>query len=800
MNIHALFKHLLKFILLCCVSLALVCLALVFYIEMTLPSVAVLKDVHIQMPLQIFSSDDKLIAEVGDVKRIPITLKQVPQQLIQATLATEDQRFYDHPGVDILGLARAAIVLLATGEKRQGGSTITMQVARNFFLTSKKTYLRKFREILLALKIDHIFTKDKILELYFNKIFYGNRAYGIAAAAKIYYGKNLNQLTLPEMAMLAGIPQAPSKNNPLANPRAALKRRNHVLERMLEEKYINRKTYYRAIAAPVTARYHGFKVSLHAPYVTEMVRQIMLTQFGKKIYDHGYIVYTTIDSHLQEAANQAVFDATLAYDQRHGYRGAEQNIGTPTLSTLKDWIKILRRTPSVNRLQPALVVSVTANNANILLKTGNVETIKWQNMQWARREIIRNNQEYLGTQPKYASDILHVGDLIRIQPNPDNSWHLAQIPNVESAFVSLNPKNGAILALVGGFNFYNSSFNRAVQAQRQPGSSIKPFIYSAALQKGFTLASLVNDAPIVVKNSGWENNIWRPENDTRKFYGPTRLRVALNHSRNMVSIRLLQQIGIPYAIDYLTRFGFKREQLPPTLSLALGTAEVTPLEMATAYSVFANGGYKVIPYFIDRIVDFNTQQTIYHANPQVAANDDLQQTDIKQQDKTAPRVISPQNAYLINSALLDVIQHGTGKNALVLHRSDLAGKTGTTNSQKDAWFSGFNSNLVAIAWIGFDKPRSLYEYAVNAALPMWIDFMKTALQNQAEASMPQPSDIITARIDKTTGLLAEANNQNAIFEIFRKEYIPTQQNHASAINVANHNSNNSGEASLDQLY
>jgi penicillin-binding protein 1A len=767
---------------------------------MTLPSVAVLKDVHIQMPLQIFSSDDKLIAEVGDVKRIPITLKQVPQQLIQATLATEDQRFYDHPGIDILGLARAAIVLLATGEKRQGGSTITMQVARNFFLTSKKTYLRKFREILLALKIDHIFTKDKILELYFNKIFYGNRAYGIAAAAKIYYGKNLNQLTLPEMAMLAGIPQAPSKNNPLANPRAALKRRNHVLERMLEEKFIDRKTYYRAIAAPITARYHGFKVSLHAPYVTEMVRQIMLTQFGKKIYDHGYIVYTTIDSRLQKAANQAVFDAILAYDQRHGYRGAEQNIGAPTLSTLKNWIKILRRTPSVNRLQPALVVSVTANSADILLKTGNVETIKWQDMQWARREIIRNNQEYLGTRPKYASDILHVGDLIRIQPNSDNTWHLAQIPKVESAFVSLNPKNGAILALVGGFNFYNSSFNRAIQAQRQPGSSIKPFIYSAALQKGFTLASLVNDAPIVVKNSGWENNIWRPENDTRKFYGPTRLRVALNHSRNMVSIRLLQQIGIPYAIDYLTRFGFKREQLPPTLSLALGTAEVTPLEMATAYSVFANGGYKVTPYFIDRVVDFNTQQIIYHANPQIAANDDLQQTDIKQQDKTAPRVISSQNAYLINSALLDVIQHGTGKNALVLHRSDLAGKTGTTNSQKDAWFSGFNSNLVAIAWIGFDKPRSLYEYAVNAALPMWIDFMKTALQNQAEASMLQPSDIITVRIDKTTGLLAEANNQNAIFEIFRKEYIPTQQNHASAINVANHDSNNSGEASLDQLY
>ncbi|MGD9108348.1 MAG: penicillin-binding protein 1A [Gammaproteobacteria bacterium] len=794
MQTKTLIKKLLWIIGICGTAIIACMMAFVFYVEMTLPTVAVLKDVHMQMPLQIFSQDHKLIAEIGNVRRIPVTLDQVPKLLIQATLATEDQRFYDHPGVDIFGLMRAAIVLFTTGRKEQGGSTITMQVARNFFLTNKKTYVRKLREILLALKIDHIFAKNKILELYFNKIFYGHRAYGIAAAAKIYYGKTLDQLTLPEIAMLAGIPKAPSRNNPLANPKEAIKRRNHVLNRMLELKFIDQTTYQRAITAPITAKYHGFKVSLNAPYVAEMVRQKMFDEFGDDIYEHGYIVYTTINSRLQHTANTVLDKAVLAYDQRHGYRGAEKNLGKVNLTNFDQLLTILRHATTVNQLQPAIVTNITNHTADVLLKSGNIVTLKWDGLIWARHETISDGQEYLSPLPQFTQNILKVGDLIRVTKNQDGSFRLAQLPNVEAALVVINPNDGAILALNGGFNFYRSKFNRATQATRQPGSSFKPFIYSAALEKGFTLASVINDAPIAIPNAGGENSLWRPENDTKKFYGPTRLRVALDHSRNLVSIRLLRQIGIPYAIDYITRFGFDRTKLPNSLSLALGTAEITPLEMASAYSVFANGGYQIKPYLIDKIINFNDQKIIYQTKPLLVFDDNA--TTPTNNVNVAPRIISKQNAYLINTALRDVVQHGTGQAAMSLKRNDLAGKTGTTNDQKDAWFSGFNSNLVVTTWMGFDQSRSLYEYAAQSALPMWIDFMRAALKNQSESMMPQPEDIITVRIDKQTGLLAQADDPNSIFEIFRQKYAPT---HSTIQHYSDLNQNDTTK-NIDQLY
>jgi penicillin-binding protein 1A len=797
------FKKLLKMSLYCFAVMVALGLGFLVALELSLPDVEALKYVHMQTPLRVFSSDKKLMAEFGEVRRIPIILNQIPKQLIQATIATEDRRFFEHPGVDVFGLGRATIVLLTTGRKKQGGSTITMQVARNFFLTHKKSYLRKFKEILLALKIDYSFKKNAILELYFNKIYYGNRAYGIAAASKIYYGKELNQLTLAEMAMLTGLPKAPSRVNPIANPKAAKKRRNLILRSMLQLKLIDKATYKKAIAAPITAKYHGLKISLNAPYVSEMARQLMVDQFGKDAYEQGFVVYTTIDSQLQEAAQQAVQSGLLAYDQRHGYHGSIKNLGKPDLAKLQKWIAFLKHTPDVSKIKPAIVLSVADQSVSVLLKTGNIVPISWKNLSWARHQTIHDGKEYFSARPQHASDILKAGDVIKVAQDENKAWHLSQIPKAEAAFVTLNPKDGAILALTGGFNYYQSKFNRATQAERQPGSSFKPFIYSAALARGFTLATLINDAPVVVSNSGGENNLWRPENDTQKFYGPTRLRTALNKSRNLVSIRLLQSIGIPYAIDYASRFGFNPKQLPKSLSLALGTAQVTPLKLATGYAVFANGGYQVKPYFIDHIVNSDEHKTIYTMTPLVvtADADNLSTKDIttteNQNIKIAPRVITAQNAYLINSALRDVIEHGTGRRALVLKRDDLAGKTGTTNDQMDAWFSGFNSNIVATAWIGFDKPTSLYEYAAKAALPIWIDFIKIALNGKPSATMPQPPGIINARIDKKTGLLAQAGNKGAMYEIFRQRLAPTQKTSYTHF-ASNNNSNN--DADISQLY
>lgn len=633
-----------------------------------LPKVAVLKDVKLQVPLRIYSIEKKLIAEYGDKRCTPITLSQMPQDLINAIIATEDHRFYKHPGVDLRSIIRAGWYLIYTGNKEQGGSTITMQVARNFFLTRKKTYLRKINEILLALKIEKELSKQEILELYLNKIYFGKHAYGIAAASEVYYGKNVEQLTLAQIAMLAGLPQAPSSINPINSPQAALKRRSLVLDKMLLHKYITIQQYQQANEENVITTYHGKVVELEAPYVAEMVRQELVDRFGEEIYDRGYEVITTINSKLQVAANNALTKALLEYDERH-----------------------------------------------------------------------KKSSEISPEELKSIGNIIY----------PKN------IPDINGALIALNPNSGAILSLVGGFNFQKSPFNRVTQAERQPGSNFKPFIYAAALENGFTAATILNDAPIVQEGNNFLEE-WRPQNHTKQFYGPTSLRTGIIKSRNLVSIRLLQSLGIDKAIEFIEKCGFTAQKLPKTLSLALGTNLVTPLELSAGFSAFANGGYKIIPYFIDSIYDYQGN-ILFKITPP---------------EKT--QIMSPQTAYLITNMLQDAITNGTGKKALKLGRKDLAGKTGTTNDHVDVWYTGYNNNIVATTWVGFDEPKSIGEYAVNTALPMWIYFMEKALQDIPEAMPTQPNGLVTVKIDPHTGLLARPEQKDSIYEIFTIDTAPTE--------------------------
>jgi len=743
--------------------------AIYTYMELQLPDVAVLKDARLQVPLRIYTRDGKLISQYGTKRRIPVSLKQVPQPLINAVLATEDARFYSHPGVDLISLFRAAKAVISSGRKVQGASTITMQVARNFFLTRKKTYSRKIKEILLALKIDKEFSKDKVLELYLNKVYFGNRAYGVAAAAQVYYGKKLSDLTLPEMAMLAGLPQAPSRNNPLRSPRRALKRRNHVLSRMLEVGFIDKATYRKAIKAPVTAKFHGQSVVVSAPYVAEMARQVLVAEYGKAAYDRGIKVYTTLDSHLQIAAARALQDGLLAYSKRHGYRKSTQNLGWPSPENRQAWVKALRKINTVDHIDPAAVLETGYQTVQALLGDGEIITIPWSGLVWARPAL---RHGYKGAAPRRASQLVSLGDVIWVN-HTKHGWRLTQIPKVQGALVSMNPNNGAIIALSGGFDYSLSNFNRVTQALRQPGSNFKPFLYSAALAKGFTLASVINDAPVVMRDTG-ENQLWRPRNDTLRFYGPTRLRIGLTKSRNLVSIRLLQAVGIKYALNYLENFSFNPEKLPHTLSLALGAGTVTPAQIATGYAVFANGGYHVVPYFIQKIVDSN-DKVVFTANPAKACETCITHTNLTTETLPVPmakRTITPQNAYLMTKAMQGVIQTGTGRGAKVLERHDLAGKTGTTNNQIDAWFSGFNSDVLTTVWVGFDDMTPLYEYGAQAALPIWIQYMRVALEGKPEHSMPEPPGIVTVRIDPTSGLLANPDQSHAIFEVFRKQYEP----------------------------
>lgn len=746
---------------------------LYIYLESQLPNVSQLENVQYKVPLRIYTADKKLIAEYGAQRRFPIAYHQVPPLLVHAILSTEDQRFFNHLGVDVLGLARAGLQLIKTGRKDQGGSTITMQVARNFFLSRKKTFLRKFNEILLAIKIDSELSKEKILELYLNKIYLGNRAYGVAAAAKVYYGKKLTELTLAQIAMIAGLPQAPSSQNPIANPTAAIKRRNHVLSRMLEQGIINQHDYQQAVTAPITASYHGRTTEVNAPYVAEMIRISLYKHFGKKAYTKGYRVYTTIDSRLQQAATKALEKQLLNYDERHGYRGPAGKVKHADITTALRHIEDeLKKYPTIEDLLPAIVTHVEDHAIKVALPQNVTHTISWSGLRWAKKQY---EDGRLGPSPKTASDIVTQGDIVYIRSSGKH-WSLSQIPEVEASLVSLAPYDGSIRALIGGFNFNTSNFNRATQAKRQPGSSFKPFIYAAALNHGFSLASIINDAPIVLDDPS-QQHLWRPHNDSRRFYGPTRLRIGLIRSRNLVSIRLLNAIGIGNAINFLQRMGFEKEDLPHSLSLALGSLSVTPLQLASAYAIFANGGFKIEPHLINKITD-PKGHTILKALPTVACLSN--QCSSIPTNQHAPQVLSHQVAYLITSALKDVIQHGTGRKAKVLNRLDLAGKTGTTNNQRDAWFAGFNGDNVTVTWMGYDEPKSLKEYAASTALPMWIDYMKIALAGKEEKTLAMPSNLISVRIDPSTGLRTN-NTQTSIFEIFRQENVPDYQEgfHAS---------------------
>jgi len=762
---------------------------LYYYISPKLPSIESLREIKFQVPLRVYSADNKLISEFGEKRRFPLTFEKIPDVLVKAILASEDDRFYQHPGVDYQGILRAAALLITTGEKAQGGSTITMQVARNFFLSSEKTFLRKFNEILLALKIEQFLSKNEILELYLNKIYLGNRAYGVGAAAKVYYGQNIDKLNLAQHAMIAGLPKAPSKFNPIVNPERALLRRNYVLRRMHELDYISAQTYQSTIQEPVTALVYQQDIEIKAPYAAEMVRKRMIDQYGRKAYTEGFNVYTTIDSRLQMAANDSLRNALINYELRHGYRGAEGHIDELDASEPDEWLEALKNIRKVPLLPAGIVIETSEQSAAVYLQSGKVIWLCWRGMSWANMYIDGNRTK---AAPKTTADIMRVGDIIRVQAHNDGTWMLAQVPEVSGALVSLDSKNGAIKAIIGGYDFNESKFNRATQAKRQPGSNFKPFVYSSAIDKGYTASTLINDAPVVFSDRSLEDT-WRPENYSGKFFGPTRLRKALVNSRNLVSIRLLRSIGVDYAINYVQRFGFKADELPRNLSLALGSATLSPLEVARGYAIFSNGGYFVTPYLISRIENVDqkiimraTPSTVCTNCPQPSSDDGislLQQANLTNTDQNQPafniakRVVDERNVYIMTSIMRDIIKYGTGRRAKVLNRGDIAGKTGTTNDQHDAWFSGFNGNTTTTAWVGFDNPRPLgdRESGARAALPMWIRYMRTALQNTPETPLIQPPGMVTVKIDPKTGLLANSQTPRAIFETFRIEDAPKQR-------------------------
>lgn len=807
-----------------------------------LPSVESLKDLHWQTPLQIYSQDGLLISQFGEKKRTPLTLEQVPKQLIDALLATEDDRFYLHFGVDPIGMGRAVLGKLM-GQDKGGASTITMQVARNFFLTREVTYTRKIREIFLSFHIENLLTKDEILMLYINKIELGHRAFGFGAAAQVYYGKEIHELNLAQIAVLAGLPKAPSTLNPIRSPKRAKARRSVVLQRMLVSGYISDLEYQTAKNAPITGKKHGAEIELNAPYVAEMAHNEVLKRYGKdKAYTEGYKVFTTVTAKLQTAAEQALINNLLNYDQRHGYRGPiaslRPDVGSTTSTSDKTIVplsteeltKAFSDATYYQMLVPAIVIAVEDKSVSIQLRNQETATIEWQGLAWARPYI---NDQKQGQPPKAAKDILKYGDVILVSKMADNNYRLGQLPTASAAIVSLSPNDGAINAAVGGFSFKQSQFNRVTQAKRQVGSNIKPFIYSAALEHGFTLASLVNDAPI----NQWDKSsgvVWRPRNSPETYVGLLRVRLALAQSKNVIAVRLLKSIGVRNTIKHLTSFGFDASDLPRNETLALGSASLTPLEVATGFAAFANGGFLVDPYLIERIEN-SEGEIIYQADPAIACDPCIQtdlaadydqaldsmsddnsnhHTTIDDEQKIAPsieeqpieikqanRIISSQNAFLITQALNSAIwgadwsaKHGwqgTGWRARTLKRRDIAGKTGTTNEAKDAWFSGFSRNIVTTSWIGFDDPRhilgqSVYnnnlgknqttgkEFGAKSAQPAWIDFMRIALAEAEPTAFQPPVDIVSVRIDKATGKLTTKTDKTSQFEYFRLDKVPTE--------------------------
>ena len=826
-----------------------------FYLKPGLPSVDVLKDVRLQTPMKIYSQDGKLISQFGVKKRIPLSLKDIPIELQQAVIATEDSRFYDHPGIDPIGITRAAINLILTGEKQQGASTLSMQLARGFFLTRDKTYIRKIKEIFIALHMERLLTKEEILELYLNKNELGHRAFGVGAAAQVYYGKEINELTLAQMATIAGINKAPSTLNPISRPQRAKERRRVVLLRMLDENYITREQFDEAANEPVTASKHGAEIEIHAPYLADLIYQEMIDRYGKERAEtEGFQVYATVPSNLQIAAQQAVAQNLHDYDERHGYRGAieqlwkgpepeflkaeltESDTTTPTSPeeaieedvdepwTEEQMVAYLNAHPNYPPIQGAIVTAVNEKDIQVFTVDHGYQTIYWDGMDWARPYISDSRQ---GPIPKNAADIVSVGQHVWArQRMDDNQWHLSQLPNVAGAFVALDPENGAVRAIVGGYSFEQSQFNRATQAKRQVGSNIKPFLYSAALENDYTIASIINDAPINQWDRG-SGNAWRPENSPAEYDGPIRMRVALGRSKNVVAIRLLRGIGIDTFINQLSRFGFDRTEVQRDESISIGSPSFTPLEVVTGYAAIANGGYGVQPFYIERI-ESDAGNLVWQANPAIACNncltasnqiplrssqslDDLPSSNIIETPPIAEQVISPQNAFLVSEMMRTAMRGngstskktywvGTGWRARnILQRNDLYGKTGTTNDSRDTWFSGFGGGLVATAWVGFDdvgralgrvtrnqnivnrNPRFnwigngiISEEGATTAQPAWIRFMKKALEDQPEASRPIPTDVVKVRIDRGTGKLTNRTDHTSLFEFFIKGTEPTE--------------------------
>ena len=828
------FKNLLKIGLFSSLFGLIVLVIVYFSLRSELPSVESLKNLQWQIPMKIYSADGQLMNQFGEKKRIPLTLDEMPQQLINAILATEDDRFYLHFGVDPIGMTRAVIGQL-TGNNKGGASTITMQVARNFFLTREQTYIRKIREIFTAFHIEYLLSKDEILALYMNKIPLGHRSFGFGAAAQVYYNKDVKELTLAQIAVLAGLPKAPSTLNPISRPERALSRRAVVLQRMLVTNYITRDEFEQAINTPITAEKHGAIIELNAPYAAEMAHQEMIDRYGKEqAYTGGYKVFTTVTSKLQKSAGHAVISNLLNYDLRHGYRGAistlrpqianNDEVAIAEIDPLND-VEITEALTNIENyppLIPAVVTNIHEQSIDVMFQNNEVATIYWQGLAWAREYI---NDDKQGLPPQLANEIVKYGDIVYVRQQ-DQQYTLSQLPSASSALVSLSPDNGAIKAVVGGFNFKQSQFNRVTQAKRQVGSNIKPFVYSAALENGFTLASLVNDAPINHSND-ITGVVWRPKNSPPTYAGEIRVKRALAESKNVVAVRLFREVGLNKIIPHLASFGFAPDELPKDESLSLGSASLTPLEIATGFATFANNGFLIEPYIIERIED-SFGNIIYQANPAIACDDcsrfenDAELTadinhdpesitnipTLKQQAFSkehplikAERVISPQNAFLITQALNETIWgadwslnpgwQGTGFRGRKLNRRDIAGKTGTTNEAKDAWFSGFSRRIVTTAWIGFDDPSrnlgsSSYnnnldknqiigkEFGAKSAQPAWISFMRAALEDLPLEPFMQPENIVSVRIDKLTGKLTKRTDKTSIFEYFKIGTAPTE--------------------------
>jgi penicillin-binding protein 1A len=716
----------------------------------TLPSLEVLTDYHPKVPLRIYSAEGALLGEFGEERRALVKISDVPDAMKHAILAAEDDRFYQHGGVDYMGVMRAALSNFTAGGTKQGASTITMQVARNFFLSKEKTFTRKFNEMLLAFKIEHYLSKDEIFQLYINQIYLGQRSYGFAAAAQIYFGKSLNQISIAEAAMLAGLPKAPSSFNPVVNPKRAKLRQMYVLRRMHELHFITDEQFSVAQGQAIVAKHGNQEFSVKSDYLTEMVRQSVYQKYQDATYTEGFRVYTTIRKQDQIAAYQAVRKGVLEYDRRHGYRGPEgyadlqQGVGEEALE------EALQDSIDNDDLLPAIVLAVSANQIQAYCKGGERITISGEALHFAQRAL---------TDKVALNQRIVTGSIIRAQKNDQGVWQISQLPQVESAFVSGNPVDGAIYALVGGFDFNHNQFNHITQAWRQPGSSFKPFIYSAALEKGFTPATLINDGPLSFGSDQTGSEPWQPKNYDGKFEGPMRMRQALIKSKNMVSIRILQSITPRYAQDYITKFGLDAEKHPPYLTMALGAGSVTPLQMLSGYSVFANGGFRTTPYFIEHIED--AQGNVLSKTIPVVANE------------SAEQVIDVRNAYTMVNMMQDVVKHGTAIRAMQLGRQDLAGKTGTTSDSIDAWFCGFQPTVVGIAWIGFDQPRSLgdKETGGGAALPIWMSYMEKVLKNVPQAEYSMPDNMVAARINES----GHRDENGTRVEFFYQENVPGMQ-------------------------